>query len=93
MMMMGTASMYETSFNYYTINRNISGDIHLHSHRKISLNKESMLNNVFIFLGGLVVSMLSIIPKVSGFKHGRGRWILRAIKIRITPSYGGEIKP
>jgi hypothetical protein len=33
-----------------------------------------------IALGGLVVSVLDIGPKVRGFKPGRGRWILRVIK-------------
>jgi hypothetical protein len=31
-------------------------------------------------------------PKVRGFKPGRGRWILRAIQIRSTTSFGGEEK-
>jgi hypothetical protein len=36
---------------------------------------------VHVVLGGLVVSVLVIRHKVSGFKLGRGRQILRAIKI------------
>jgi hypothetical protein len=43
--------------------------------------------------GGLVVSVLDIGPNVCGFKPGRGRWILKAIKIRSTSSFGGEVKP
>jgi hypothetical protein len=39
-----------------------------------------------------VVIVLAIGPKVHGFKPGRGRWILEAIKIRSTTSFGGEIK-
>jgi hypothetical protein len=39
-----------------------------------------------------VVIVLVIQPKVRGFKPGRGRWILRVIKIRITTSFGGEAK-
>jgi hypothetical protein len=33
-----------------------------------------------VALGGLVVSVPATEPKVCGFKHGRGRWILRVIK-------------
>jgi hypothetical protein len=40
-----------------------------------------------------MVSMLAIGPKVRCFKPGRGRWILRAIKICITTSFGGDVKP
>jgi hypothetical protein len=39
-----------------------------------------------------VVIVLAIGPKVHGFKPGRGRWILEAIQIRSTTSFGGEIK-
>jgi hypothetical protein len=34
-----------------------------------------------VFLGGLVVSVLSIGPKVRGFKPGRGLWIFKGDKI------------
>jgi hypothetical protein len=40
-----------------------------------------------------VVSVLVIVPKVRGFKPGRGRCIFKGIKIHNTPSFGGEIKP
>jgi hypothetical protein len=40
-----------------------------------------------------MVNVLSIVPKVRGFKPGRGDTFLRAIKIRSTPSFGGEVKP
>jgi hypothetical protein len=45
-----------------------------------------------VALGGLVVSVLPIRLKIWEFKPGRGRWILRAIKIRSTTSFGGEVK-
>jgi hypothetical protein len=44
-------------------------------------------------LGGLIVSVLVIAPKVRGFKSGRINGFLRANKIRCTPSFGGKIKP
>jgi hypothetical protein len=39
-----------------------------------------------------VVSMLAVGHKVRGFKPSWGRKILRAIKIRSTTSFGGEVK-
>jgi hypothetical protein len=48
---------------------------------------------ILVALGGPVVSVLATGPKVRGFKPGRGRWILRVIKIRSTPSFGDEVKP
>jgi hypothetical protein len=44
-------------------------------------------------LGGVMVSVLAIGFKVSGFKLGQGDAFLRAIKIRTTPSFGGKVKP
>jgi hypothetical protein len=44
-------------------------------------------------LGGAVVSEFATVPKVRGFKTGRGDGFLRAIKIRSTPSFGREVKP
>jgi hypothetical protein len=44
------------------------------------------LNMNLVVLGGLVVIVLAIGPKVRGFKPGRGRWSLRTIKIRSTTS-------
>jgi hypothetical protein len=35
---------------------------------------------MYIFLGGLVVSVLAIEPKVRGFKPDRGRWIFKGDK-------------
>jgi hypothetical protein len=40
-----------------------------------------------------MVIVLAIRPKVRGFKLGRGDGFLRAIQIRSTPSFGGEVKP
>jgi hypothetical protein len=42
---------------------------------------------------GVMLSVLASGPKVRGFKLGLGDVILRAIKIRSTPSFGGEVKP
>jgi hypothetical protein len=38
-------------------------------------------------------SVLAIGTKVRGFKPGLGDGFLRAVKIRRTPSFGGEVKP
>jgi hypothetical protein len=46
-----------------------------------------------VVLGGVMISVLAIESKVRGFKSGRERRILRPIKIRSTPSFGGEVKP
>jgi hypothetical protein len=40
-----------------------------------------------------MVSVLATGPKVRGFKPGRGDGFLKAIKIRSTSSFGGEVKP
>jgi hypothetical protein len=53
----------------------------------------SLLQKEIVFISDLVVVMLSIGPMVRGFKPGRGRRILRAIKVRSTPSVAGEVKP
>jgi hypothetical protein len=45
-----------------------------------------------VTLGGLLVIVLAIGPKVHTFKPSRGRWILRWIKIRNT-SFRGEVMP
>jgi hypothetical protein len=44
-------------------------------------------------LRGVVVSVLATGPKGRGLILGRGDGILRAIKIRSTPSFGWEVKP
>jgi hypothetical protein len=53
----------------------------------------SVLNYVYGRLIGVMVSVLTIGPKVRGLKPGRGDGILRAIKILSTHSFGGEVKP
>jgi hypothetical protein len=40
-----------------------------------------------------MVSVLSIEPNVRGFKPGRGQLILRAIKVRNTPTFRREVIP
>jgi hypothetical protein len=44
-------------------------------------------------LGGVVVSVLATGPKGCGFEPGQSDGFLRAIKIRITTSFGWEVKP
>jgi hypothetical protein len=45
-----------------------------------------ILNQQNVVIDGLVVIVLVTGPEVCGFKPGRRRWILRAIKIRRTTS-------
>jgi hypothetical protein len=40
-----------------------------------------------------MISVLPTGPKVHAFKRSQGDGFLRAIKIRNTPSFGGEVKP
>jgi hypothetical protein len=40
-----------------------------------------------------VVTVFATGHKVRGNKPRRGRWILKAEKIRSTPFFGGEVKP
>jgi hypothetical protein len=47
----------------------------------------------FSHLGGMIVRVLAIGPKLRGFKCCRGDGFLRALKIRSTPSFGRELKP
>jgi hypothetical protein len=44
-------------------------------------------------LGDTVFSVLATGPKDCGFRPGRGDGLLRAIKIRSTPSVGWVVKP
>jgi hypothetical protein len=37
--------------------------------------------------------VLAIVPKFRGSNPAEGDGFLRVIKIRITPSFGGEVKP
>jgi hypothetical protein len=46
-----------------------------------------------IILLYVIVVMIAIVPKARGFKPGRGRRILRVIKIHSTTSFRGEVKP
>jgi hypothetical protein len=40
-----------------------------------------------------MVSVLAVGPKIYGFRLSRGDGVLRAITIRGTPSFGGEVTP
>jgi hypothetical protein len=40
-----------------------------------------------------VVSVFVIGPRVAGSNAAEGDGVLRSIKIRSTPSFGGEVKP
>jgi hypothetical protein len=44
-------------------------------------------------LSGVIFSVIAIRPKVRGIKPGRGNGFLRWIKIRSTPSFGGDVEP
>jgi hypothetical protein len=57
----------------------------LHTLRQMSTKRE-------VRPGGIVVSVLATGPKGRRFKPSRGDGFLRAIKIRSTPSFGGEVK-
>jgi hypothetical protein len=46
-----------------------------------------------VILGSLLDIVLAIRPEVTGFKLAEDDGILRAIKIRSTTSFGGEVKP
>jgi hypothetical protein len=55
----------------------------------------AMHNNtqVAALVAYLMVNVLAIGPKVRWFKPDRGDGFLRAMKIRSTPYFGGEMKP
>jgi hypothetical protein len=40
-----------------------------------------------------MASVLAIVPRLAGFFPAEGDGFLRAIKIRSSPSFGGEVKP
>jgi hypothetical protein len=74
--------------------------------RKVFLNKVNSVKicplcphnlqksvDLIVFLGGLVLSVLGIRPKIRGFEPGRERWTFKCNKIRSTTSFGGEVKP
>jgi hypothetical protein len=46
-----------------------------------------------VVLGGVKASVLDIGLKVGGFNPAEGDGFLKAIKIRSTPSFAGEVKP
>jgi hypothetical protein len=48
---------------------------------------------ILVVLGGLIVIVLAIGPKVRGLKPGQVDRFSRAIKIRGAPSFGGEVQP
>jgi hypothetical protein len=52
-----------------------------------------MLIETIKSVGGAIASVSAIGPNVRGFILGRGRWILKTITIRNTPSTGEEVKP
>jgi hypothetical protein len=51
------------------------------------------LKHKIVVLGGILIIVFAIGPKVRGFKPGRGQWIFKGNNIRRTPSFGGEVKP
>jgi hypothetical protein len=46
-----------------------------------------------VILGGLVVSVPAIGPKVNRFKPGQGQQTFMGYIFRGTSSFGGEVKP
>jgi hypothetical protein len=50
-------------------------------------------NRIHISLGGLVVANLPLYPRFTGSNPAEDDGFLRVIKIRITTSFGGEVKP
>jgi hypothetical protein len=46
-----------------------------------------------VSLGGVVVMVLAIGPKLTGSNPAEGDGLLMAIKIHSTTSFGGEVKP
>jgi hypothetical protein len=69
----------------------------MHGHPQATKNmfikKTTTLSYTTVVLGGVMVSVLAIGPKVRGSKPGRGQWIFNGDKIRSTPSFGGKVKP
>jgi hypothetical protein len=55
-----------------------------------------LIYNVLVVISrlcGVLVSVLATGPKGIGFEPGQRDGFLRAIKIRITPSFGWKVKP
>jgi hypothetical protein len=46
-----------------------------------------------VILGGIVVSVLAIGPRVVGFKPGRGDGFFKGDEMCSTLYFGGEVKP
>jgi hypothetical protein len=59
----------------------------------VDTDNETFNNSLQSRLGGLVVIVLVIEPKVRSIKPGEGDGFIMVIKIRITTSFGGEVKP
>jgi hypothetical protein len=72
-----------------------SGGSSVHfSHADPNVAHQTVSHGLFhAVLGGLVVIVLETGPKVRGLKPGQGDESLRAIKIRSTISFEGEVKP
>jgi hypothetical protein len=65
----------------------LSQTSHPRFHRPNEINWEACR------LGGVVVSVLVIRPKIRGFKPGQGDGFSTTIKIRSTPSFTVKVKP
>jgi hypothetical protein len=59
----------------------------------VDLGLSTLSSSFHSCLGRVVVSVLVTGPKGHGFEPGKGDGLLRAIKIRSTPSFGWEVKP
>jgi hypothetical protein len=59
----------------------------------VTIMKHSRNLHSFVVLGGLLVIVIAIEPKVRGFKPDRGRWIFKGDKTSSTTSFGGEVRP
>jgi hypothetical protein len=46
-----------------------------------------------VVLGGIMVSVLAIVPGFASSNPAEGDGFLGAVKVRSTPSLGGEVKP
>jgi hypothetical protein len=78
-------------FNVFLLNRE-TFQIREQSWTCISKQVDSLFSFT-IALGGLVVSVLSIGPKVPSLKGGRERRVFKGNKICSTTSLGGDVKP
>jgi hypothetical protein len=46
-----------------------------------------------VVLGGVIVAYMPLDPRIAGSNQAKDDGFLRAIKIRIRPSFGGEVRP